>query len=96
VCPHAHKVAGEPLEMAFDPRPRAFAFAFRHAPAAHAPSRSFPDFQYPAGYDVEVTDGGYEMNREGQMLVYHHSAEQETHRIQIQAVAKLRTSERQA
>jgi hypothetical protein len=84
VRPYAHKVAGEPLEMAFDLKRRTFRFAFRHDPAVAAPTEVFvPNLQYPSGYRVEVSDGEYEVDRAAQRLIYRHSTQREIHRIRL-------------
>ena len=82
VRPYAGRIAGEPLEMVFDLKGRRFEFAFRHDASVEAPTEVYvPNLQYPDGYRVEVSDGSYEMDREAQTLIYHHSMEQEIHRI---------------
>jgi hypothetical protein len=82
VRPYACQVAGEPLEMAFDLKRRTFEFIFRHDPAVEAPTEIFvPNFQFPGGFQVEVSDGQVEVDRDAQRLIYHHSPEREIHRI---------------
>ena len=84
VRPYALATAGEPLRMSFDIRSRVFEFVFRHDPKVTEPSLIFvPDYQYPKGYRVEVSDGSYEMRSEEQILAYRHSTEQETHVIRV-------------
>jgi hypothetical protein len=84
VRPYARAVAGEPLEMAFDPKQRSFEFAFRHDPALRAPTEVFvPSLHYPDGYEVEVSDGEYQVDRAAQTLTYRHSMDREVHRIRI-------------
>jgi hypothetical protein len=84
VRPYAHKVAGEPLEMAFDLGRRTFRFAFRHDPAVAAATEVFvPNLQYPGGYRVEVSDGEYEVDRQAQRLIYRHSTQREIHHIRL-------------
>ena len=84
VRPYAHKVAGEPLEMRFDVAERAFELSFRHDAAVLAPTEIFiPNLQYPRGYRVEVSDGTFEIDQEAQILTYHHSSDQDTHRIRV-------------
>ncbi len=91
VRPYASKVAGEPLEMAFDVRQRTFSFSFRHDPDVQAPTEIYlPTFQYPDGCQVEVSDGTYEVDREAQTLVYHHGADQQVHRIRVRPVGRRR------
>ena len=84
VRPYALATAGQPLRMSFDIRSRVFEFVFRHDPKVTEPSLIFvPDYQYPQGYRVEVTDGSYEARPEEQILAYRHSTEQETHVIRV-------------
>jgi hypothetical protein len=84
VRPYARKIAGEPLEMTFDLRRRGFYLAFRHDPAVEAPTEIYvPNLQYPDGYRLEVSDGKAQIDREAQMVVYHHSPEREIHDVRI-------------
>jgi len=84
VRPYARRIAGEPLQMAFDLKRRAFEFSFRHDPGVDAPTEIYvPDIQYPGGYEVEVSDGQHEMDQAGQILLYRHGTEREVHRIRI-------------
>jgi len=84
VRPYARKIAGKPLRMAFDVRRRCFEFEFRHDPAVDAPTEIFvPDYQYPDGYAVEVSDGRYEIDRAARTLRYWHAGGQEVHRIRV-------------
>jgi hypothetical protein len=84
VRPYARKAAGEPLRMAFDVEQRTFEFEFRHDPAISAPTEIFvPNYQYPDGCVVEVSDGTYEMDRDSQALIYRHGAGREIHRVRV-------------
>ncbi len=84
VRPYARRVAGEPLRMRFDIHKRIFEFEFRHDPAINAPTEIFvPNYQYPRGYVVEVSDGTYEVNREQQVLIYHHEAHRQIHFLRL-------------
>ena len=84
VRPYARATAGEPLRMSFDVRRRAFTFAFRHDPRVTAPTEVFvPNYQYPQGCRVQVSDGMYQVDREEQVLIYWHSAERSEHTIRI-------------
>ncbi|MDO9347855.1 MAG: hypothetical protein Q7T47_01105, partial [Anaerolineales bacterium] len=76
--------AGQPLRMSFDIRRRVFEFVFSHDPQVTEASLIFvPDYQYPKGYRVEVTDGSYEVWLDKQILSYRHSLERELHTIRV-------------
>lgn len=84
VRPYARRVAGEPLRMAFDYKRGLFEFEFRHDPAVSAPTEIFvPNFHYPAGYVVEVSDGEYEVDRAAQTLTYRHETGRAFHYIRV-------------
>jgi hypothetical protein len=84
VRPYARKIAGEPLRMAFDTSRRVFEFEFRHVQGVTAPTEIFvPDYQYPDGYTVEVSDGTYEVDRANQTLIYRHGNERDVHLIRV-------------
>ncbi len=84
VRPYARKVAGEPLRMHFDLSSRTFEFEFRHDPAVRAPTEIFvPNYQYPEGYAVELSDGTYRIDREAQTLTVQHAPDRETHTIRV-------------
>jgi hypothetical protein len=85
VRPYAQRVAGTPLEMAFDYRRRRFFFAFRHDPAVEAPTDIFvPELQYPHGCRVEVSDGHFTLDLAAQRLVYRHTRERPIHRVALE------------
>jgi hypothetical protein len=70
--------------MAFDLKRRTFDFVFQHDPTVTAPTEIFvPELQYPDGYEAEVSDGEYEVDRSAQTLVYRHSMAQAIHRIRV-------------
>lgn len=84
VRPYAKKVAGEPLNMRFDPERGIFTFSFRHDDTVSEPTELFvPNSQFPAGYRVEVTDGEYEINREEQIVIYRHTEKDIPHMVRI-------------
>ena len=84
VRPYARAIAGEPLHMKFDRKTRHFEFEFRHNAEVTAPTEIFvPNYQYPQGYRVELSDGSYVAERDGQLLVYRHGCEQPVHRVHI-------------
>ena len=85
VRPYARKVAGEPLCMHFDLSTRTFEFEFRHAPGVSAPTEIFvPDYQYPDGYVVEVSDGTYGTDPANQTLTYLHDTDRDVHHVRVQ------------
>lgn len=84
VRPYAARVAGEPVRMSFDVQRRIFEFEFRHDPAFQAETEIFvPNYQYPEGYVVEVTDGTYTVDRERQIVTYVHTPEWHVHDVRI-------------
>lgn len=84
VRPYAQKIAGEPLRMSFDVRSRKFEFEFRQDSTVTAPTEIYiPDFQYPRGCNVTVSDGTYTLDTELQTLVYRHSDSVKIHTIEI-------------
>ena len=84
VRPYARATAGEPLRMSFDIKQRIFEFTFRHDPHMTAPTEIYvPHFQYPRGYNVEVSDGTYEMLHNWQTLIYRHGIERDEHTIKV-------------
>jgi len=84
VRPYPRATAGKPLRLFFDIYRRIFYFEFRHDPAVDAPTELFvPNFQYPKGYNIFITDGECEVRIQEQMLLYHHTNRREIHRIRI-------------
>lgn len=82
--PYPCKVAGEPRSLSFDMRKTVFEFTFRHAPGVEAPTEIFiPEYQYPHGCVVEVTDGEFELDRERQLLRYRHTSTRESHTVRV-------------
>ncbi len=84
VRPYAKAVAGEPLNMRFDPVKGIFTFSFRHDTSITEPTEIFvPNSQFPAGYRVEVTDGEYEIKRDDQLVIYHHTDKDIPHMVRV-------------
>ena len=84
VRPYARAVAGEPLRMTFDIQRKVFEFEFRHDTTIAAPTELFvPNYQYPRGYAIEVSDGSYEIDRERQVVVYRHTETRDVHKIRV-------------
>jgi hypothetical protein len=84
VRPYARAVAGEPLHLAFDPSSKVFTLVFRHDATVTAPTELFvPNYQYARGYAVQVSDGTVEIDREQQVLRYHHTNARDIHTIRL-------------
>jgi hypothetical protein len=84
VRPYPRATAGELLNVRFDWEHRVFEFEFKHDPLITAPSEVFvPTYQYPRGFQVEVTDGEYEFNARTQILTYRHQRERANHTVRI-------------
>jgi hypothetical protein len=84
VRPYPRATNGEPLHMSFDIKKRLFSFKYRHNDDMSLPTEIFiPDFQYPDGYMVTVSDGRWEKDNHSQILKYWHTAEFKIHEIKI-------------
>jgi hypothetical protein len=84
VRPYPKATAGEPLRLSFDMRRRAFEYTFRHDPSVSAPTEIYlPQYQYPRGCQVEISDGRFELHAEEQALLYWPSPQQPEHTIRI-------------
>jgi hypothetical protein len=84
VRPYPLATAGEPLRLLFDSKKRSFKYSFRHDPALSEPTIIFvPQYQYPNGCIVEVSDGEFEINQTDQKLIYRHSSGRSEHTIHI-------------
>lgn len=84
VRPYAQKVAGEPLNMRFDPERGIFTFSFRHDSNITEPTEIFvPNSQFPAGYRVEVSDGEFDINRDEQTVIYRHTDKNIPHMVRV-------------
>ncbi|MCL4559000.1 MAG: hypothetical protein M1281_00080 [Chloroflexi bacterium] len=82
--PYPKATAGEPLRLSFDMRRRVFEYIFRHDPTVSSPTEIFiPKYQYPRGCQVEVSDGRFELDEEGQVLLYRYSTERLEHIIRV-------------
>ncbi|HEX2623541.1 MAG TPA: hypothetical protein VHL11_25445, partial [Phototrophicaceae bacterium] len=84
VRPYARATAGEPLRMGYDHETRVFEFEFGHdaAVTAEAETEIFvPDYVYPDGYQVELSDGTYE--KQPLSLLVKHNASRERHTVRI-------------
>jgi hypothetical protein len=84
VRPYPIATAGELLQASFTPNKRLFKMKFRSDPKLAAPTEIFvPNFQYPHGYSVRVSDGRFEIQRSQQRLLYWPGEEREIHQITI-------------
>ncbi len=91
VRPYPRATSGQPLQISYDMNRRIFAYEFRHDPTVQAATEIFiPNYAYPNGYNVWVTDGDCEAHFEQQVLLYYHSLKRETHRIKSQPKIRLR------
>lgn len=73
VRPYAHRIAGEPLEMIFHPLipSREFLFRFKSTSESKGCTVIFvPQYQYPNGVDVQISDGSFELKWDEQTLLY--------------------------
>lgn len=84
VRPYPRATAGIPLRMSYHITRRVFHFEFQHDEAIQQPTEIFvPTLAYPNGYNVWLTDGECEVERQGQRLIYYHSGKRKIHRIKI-------------
>jgi hypothetical protein len=84
VRPYPRAVAGEITRFSFDIGSRVFELEFRHDPAVDKPTEIFiPDYQYPGGYDVKLSDGSSVRDANRQLLVYTHATAREAHMVRV-------------
>ncbi len=84
VRPYAMRIAGEPLRMTYEHETREFLLEYRHDPAVEAPTEIFvPEYQYPDGIAVELSDGRYVHDRAAQTLLVWHISDTATHTVKI-------------
>jgi Glycoside hydrolase family 5 C-terminal domain/Cellulase (glycosyl hydrolase family 5) len=84
VRPYPVATAGELLEASFNCHRRIFRMRFRSDPASTAPCEVFvPNYQYPHGYSIKVSDGRYEIKPAQQLLLYWPGSERQEHKINI-------------
>lgn len=84
IRPYPIATAGQPLRMSFDINRRVFQYEFRHDPDAQALTEIFvPNYHYPKGYQVWITDGECDVRVEDQKLIYQHDPRRRVHRIRI-------------
>ncbi|MAU10377.1 MAG: hypothetical protein CL607_11185 [Anaerolineaceae bacterium] len=82
--PYARATAGEPLRMDFDIDRGVFEYVFRHDDTISEPTEFYvPNYQYPQGYIVEVSDGEYDIDRDNQRLIYRHTDKDIPHFVRI-------------
>jgi hypothetical protein len=84
VRPYPLATAGELLKANFNPRTRIFKMMFRHNLKISAPSEIYvPNYQYPSGYSIRVSDGRYEIQRSKQILLYWPDPDRKVHKLTI-------------
>lgn len=84
VRPYPMCTAGRPISLSFDVRKKRFEYTFHGDDAVDAPTEIFlPEYQYPHGCRVEVSDGSYEIDPAAQLLRYRHAPGGDVHRVVI-------------
>lgn len=84
IRPYPVKTAGIPLRLNFDIKKGIFEYEFEHDERITDPTEIFvPDFHYPKGYKVILSDGNHELDKDNQLLIYYHSPERFKHSITI-------------
>jgi hypothetical protein len=82
--PYPRATSGEPLDMSFDIKKRKFTFKFQHDNDITLPTEIYvPDYHYPRGYQVEISDGRWEKDTGTQTLKYWHTMGHKVHEIII-------------
>lgn len=85
VRPYARAIAGEPMRQSFNMHTGVYEFVYRHSAPVNAPTEFFvPEYQYPEGYKVSVSDGDFEIDRANQRLIYHHTLKDVPHFIRLE------------
>lgn len=70
--PRFVSVAGTPLKMGFSRKNRVFKFEFDADTRINAPTILFvPEIQYPTGYEVELSEGEFEITEDSQLIGIH-------------------------
>lgn len=84
IRPYATAISGEPTTMSFDIKRRIFTFKYRHDPRSSLPTEIYvPNFQYPNGYEVSVSDGTVTHDHDNQRILYTPSSDNEEHTIRV-------------
>ncbi len=84
VRPYPRAIAGELLKSSFFPHSRVFKLIFKHDPAISAPTEVYvPNYHYPHGYSIWVSDGRYEIQRSNQTLLYWPGVDRKIHKLTI-------------
>ncbi len=74
---------GESLRTGYDARTGVFDHVFRHSTPIEPTEIYLPRSQYPTGFEVQVTDGEYEVDQSNERLLYRHSDKAIPHFIRI-------------
>ncbi len=84
IRPYPKAVAGEAISLRFDYRRHRLLFTFRHDPAVTSPTEIFlPRRHFPSGALIQVSDGRWEEDQEGQLLRYWPGREQMIHTLRV-------------
>ena len=84
VRPYPIATAGMPVHLSFDYEEGIFTYTFRHEPGSEASTEIFvPSYQYPEDYVVDISDGSFEKDPDGQRLYYRHGTGKTDHTLRI-------------
>jgi hypothetical protein len=84
IRPYPIKTAGKPEQLIFNQKSGVFIFEFVNDPSIDAPTELFvPRFQFPHGYNIQVSDGFFEKVEEKQLLLYIPDKSLARHQIKI-------------
>lgn len=81
--PRVRRAGGETLRAVFNERSGVFVFAIRHNQEGSESEIFVPNAQYPEGYQVEVSDGSFEIQRDKQTVIWRTSDKDMPHRLII-------------
>lgn len=82
--PYPICTAGTPIKMNFNYKKGIFEYEFEHIDSIKAATEIYvPQFHFPNGYKVQISDGNYEIDEKQQKLIYYHSVDRFRHDIRI-------------
>jgi len=87
IRPYPIRTAGKPEKMNFNFKKGEFLYEFTDDPCIAAPTEIFiPRFQFPHGYDIQISDGSIEKVEEKQFLLYWPEKKHSRHQIKIRRI----------